>query len=266
VQLRRNAGKDSDLDVVDVRAKLEAARSDVERARESYGEARRALEVLIGRYPAAEIEVAAVYPALPPFAGAGIPSALLERRPDLLAAEREVLAAFRKEEARSSRCSRFLDLAGRRPLGDQVLSLLRSIHGSSRRESACRFRSTRRRAAREDRDRDRAAVASVASYGASRSRRSARSRTASRTSGCWRCNCRSTRSRSTIDAKPCGSHHSVQGRPQGPLVGGATANGAARERIELSSSCAARSAPTGATVPGPRRQLDAAPPTVTSAR
>jgi outer membrane protein, multidrug efflux system len=126
VQVRRSAGKDSDLDVVDVRAKLETARSDVERARESYGEARRVLEVLIGRYPAAEIDVAAVYPALPPLAGAGIPSALLERRPDLLAAEREVLAAFRKEEAAQLALlpDFSISLAGGR-LGDQVLSLLR---------------------------------------------------------------------------------------------------------------------------------------------
>ena len=99
VQTRRAAGKDSDLDVVDVRAKLEAAQSEVERARERYGEARRVLEVLLGRYPAAEIEVAAAYPALAALPGAGMPSALLERRPDLLAAEREVVAAFRGTEA-----------------------------------------------------------------------------------------------------------------------------------------------------------------------
>jgi len=125
VQQRRNAGKDSDLDVVDVRAKLETAQSDVERARESYGEARRALEVLLGRYPAAEIEVAAIYPALSALGGAGVPSALLERRPDLLAAEREVLAAFRKEEAAElALLPEFsISLAGGR-LGDQVLSLL----------------------------------------------------------------------------------------------------------------------------------------------
>jgi outer membrane protein, multidrug efflux system len=125
VQLRRSAGKDSDLDVVDVRAKLETARSDVERARESYGEARRALEALIGRYPAAEIEVAALYPALPPLGGPGVPSALLERRPDILAAEREVLATFRKEEAAQLALLPDFSIslaAGR--LGDQVLSLL----------------------------------------------------------------------------------------------------------------------------------------------
>lgn len=125
VQLRRDAGKDSDLDVVDVRAKLETAQSDVERARESYGDARRALEALIGRYPAAEIDVAAIYPTLSPLGGAGIPSALLERRPDIVAAEREVLAAFRKEEAAQLALlpDFSISLAGGR-LGDQVLSLL----------------------------------------------------------------------------------------------------------------------------------------------
>ena len=125
VTFRRNAGKDSDLDVVDVRAKLEQAQSDVERARESVSEARRALEVLLGRYPAAEIAVAAVYPPLPPFAGTGVPSALLERRPDLVAAEREVLSAFRREEAAQLALlpDFSISLAGGR-LGDQVLSLL----------------------------------------------------------------------------------------------------------------------------------------------
>ncbi len=126
VQLRRDAGKDSDLDVVDVRAKLESARSDVARAEEAYGEARRGLEVLLGRYPATEIAVAATYPALPPLAATGVPSSLLERRPDLLAAEREVIVAFRREEAAQlALLPEFsLSLSGGR-VGDQVLSLLR---------------------------------------------------------------------------------------------------------------------------------------------
>ena len=99
VELRRNAGKDSDLDVVDMRARLDTAQSALEGARQSYGEVQRALEELLGRYPSAEIDVAAEYPALPPLSGAGIPSALLERRPDIIAAERDVLAAFRGKEA-----------------------------------------------------------------------------------------------------------------------------------------------------------------------
>jgi len=125
VQFRRSAGKDSDLDVVDVRAKLETAQSEVEHARVAFGEARRALETLLGRYPAAEIAVAAVYPALPPLGGSGIPSALLERRPDLLAAERAVLVAFRREEAAQLALlpDFSFSLVGGR-VGDQALSLL----------------------------------------------------------------------------------------------------------------------------------------------
>lgn len=126
VTIRRSAGKDSDLDVYDTRAKLESALSAVESARESYGEARRALESLLGRYPGAEIEVAAAYPLLPATPATGVPAALLERRPDIVAAEREVLAAFRKEEA--AKLALLPDfsfsLVGGR-LGDQLLSLLR---------------------------------------------------------------------------------------------------------------------------------------------
>ncbi|EXI74748.1 MAG TPA: efflux transporter outer membrane subunit [Candidatus Accumulibacter phosphatis] len=99
VEDRRRAGKDSDLDVVDVSAKLGSAQSAVEKAREAYGDVRRVLEVLLGRYPAAEIAVAANYVPLPAMPPAGVPVALLERRPDVVAAKRVVLAAFRKTES-----------------------------------------------------------------------------------------------------------------------------------------------------------------------
>jgi outer membrane protein TolC len=66
-----------------------------------------------------------VYPALPPLSGPGVPSSLLERRPDLAAAERQVLATFRREEAAQLALlpDFSISLAGGR-LGDQVLSLL----------------------------------------------------------------------------------------------------------------------------------------------
>jgi NodT family efflux transporter outer membrane factor (OMF) lipoprotein len=97
-KIRHDSGKSSELDVVDARARVETAQSGLEAARDTYGRARRTLEVLLGRYPAAEIEAAAVYPPLPPPVGAGVPASLLERRPDLVAAERLVLAAFRQQE------------------------------------------------------------------------------------------------------------------------------------------------------------------------
>ncbi len=116
VEMRRNAGKDSDLDVVDVRARLDTAQSALEGARQSYGEVQRALEELLGRYPGAEIEVASEYPALTPLSGAGIPSTLLERRPDIMAAERDVLATFRgKEAAELALLPQFTFLVHRRP-------------------------------------------------------------------------------------------------------------------------------------------------------
>jgi multidrug efflux system outer membrane protein len=98
-KIRYKSGKSSELGVVDARARVETAQSGLEAARNAYGKARRTLEVLLGRYPAAEIEAAAVYPPLPPPTGAGVPATLLERRPDIVAAERLVRAAFRQKEA-----------------------------------------------------------------------------------------------------------------------------------------------------------------------
>ena len=126
VNVRRQAGRDSDLNVAVTTAKLDTARGSVEAARRSYGEARRALEMLLGRYPGAEIEVAAVFGLLPPPAGAGLPSSLLERRADMVAAERVVFAAFRQQEAAELALlpSFGLALTGGR-FSDIVTSLLR---------------------------------------------------------------------------------------------------------------------------------------------
>lgn len=126
VKVRQAAGKDTNLDIADTSAKLDMAHAQVETTRAAYGEAQRALEVLLGRYPDAEIKAALAPPPLPPPVGAGVPASLLERRPDLVAAEQQVLAAFRQQEAaRLALLPDFsLSLVGGR-LGDQVLSLLR---------------------------------------------------------------------------------------------------------------------------------------------
>ncbi len=58
VTIRQNTGKGTDLDVVDTRATVESAKNAVELAREAYSTIRRALELLLGRYPAAEINIA----------------------------------------------------------------------------------------------------------------------------------------------------------------------------------------------------------------
>ena len=54
----------------------------------------RALEILLGRYPGAELDVRDSLPEAPTSPPPGVPSEILERRPDLIAAERNVAAAF----------------------------------------------------------------------------------------------------------------------------------------------------------------------------
>jgi len=53
----------------------------------------RALEVLIGRYPAAALDVPSALPDLPELSGAASPEYILRRRPDILAVEQRIAAA-----------------------------------------------------------------------------------------------------------------------------------------------------------------------------
>jgi len=99
VKIRRAAGKVTDLDVAEASASLNTAQSQLRAAQATESEVRRVLETLLGRYPAAEIAVAGNFAPVPPPVSAGLPSSLLARRPDVLAAERQALAAFRREEA-----------------------------------------------------------------------------------------------------------------------------------------------------------------------
>jgi multidrug efflux system outer membrane protein len=99
VNLRRAAGKVADLDVAEARYQLDEAKTQLAIAQGLYIEARRTLEMLIGRYPAGELKIAEAFAPLPPPIASGLPSALLERRPDIVAAERRVLVAFRTQEA-----------------------------------------------------------------------------------------------------------------------------------------------------------------------
>jgi outer membrane protein, multidrug efflux system len=73
----------------------------IELARE---QALRALELLLGRYPSAAAAVSPQLPGQPGPVPGGLPSELLERRPDVIAAERRIAAAFnRVGEAKAAR-------------------------------------------------------------------------------------------------------------------------------------------------------------------
>ena len=93
-------------------ANVQSFRDTVQNLDLAYGNALRALEALLGRYPAAAVAVAAALPPWPGDVPAGLPSELLERRPDVVAAERRVAAAFyRTEEAKAARLPRITLIA-----------------------------------------------------------------------------------------------------------------------------------------------------------
>lgn len=101
---RARVGVGNSYDIAVARASLANYRDVAEQTDLALKQALQALETLVGRYPSAELQVAAMLPALPGPAPAGLPSELLERRPDVVAAERRVAAAFYlTEEARAAR-------------------------------------------------------------------------------------------------------------------------------------------------------------------
>jgi NodT family efflux transporter outer membrane factor (OMF) lipoprotein len=103
-QTRLDVGAGQPQDVYLAKADLAAAE---ERHREALGAftlSVRSIEVILGRYPAAELEVPRAFVPVPPGIPVGIPAELLERRPDLIAAERRVAAAFHRiEEAKAAK-------------------------------------------------------------------------------------------------------------------------------------------------------------------
>ena len=76
------------------RSDLASAQDRLISAQLGQRDAKRALEVLVGRYPRAKMSVSLTLPTMPPPPPAGLPSDILSRRPDLLAAERRVAAAM----------------------------------------------------------------------------------------------------------------------------------------------------------------------------
>jgi NodT family efflux transporter outer membrane factor (OMF) lipoprotein len=94
VQVRFENGYANAQDAALARTDLESARDSLLSAQLGERDAIRALEVLLGQYPDTNLEFPNRLMREPPPPPAGLPSQLLERRPDIIAAERRIAAAI----------------------------------------------------------------------------------------------------------------------------------------------------------------------------
>jgi NodT family efflux transporter outer membrane factor (OMF) lipoprotein len=119
---RRRVGIDKGRDVALASANLGTLEDMVRQAQQAKEQASRSLELILGRYPATELQAADAFPALPGPVPVGMPLDMLERRPDMVAAERRVAAAFdRVGEAKAARLPQLALTAGLGVISSDVL-------------------------------------------------------------------------------------------------------------------------------------------------
>jgi NodT family efflux transporter outer membrane factor (OMF) lipoprotein len=123
-QDRLRIGRGDEYDVVLAQANLETYRDAARQLVFSEAQAQRALETLLGRYPAAALAVATALPTAVPAVPVGLPSELLERRPDVIAAQQRVAAAFNQvAEAKAARLPRIALTAGATSISSDLFVL-----------------------------------------------------------------------------------------------------------------------------------------------
>jgi len=93
VRSRYTRGLQSSLDLRLSLSSLSSAEALLEQRKRQLDFGIRQIEILLGDYPSAQLEVAQALPGVPPLPPAGVPSELVSRRPDLVSAERKMWAA-----------------------------------------------------------------------------------------------------------------------------------------------------------------------------
>jgi outer membrane protein, multidrug efflux system len=93
IRTRYESGIDSSLDYRLAMANAESAKSSLASRKELYKRSQRSLQILLGRYPDGKLLAETDFPNLEDRVPAGLPSDLLNRRPDVRAAERRLASA-----------------------------------------------------------------------------------------------------------------------------------------------------------------------------
>lgn len=109
VNIRYGLGAASRRETVLAESDVASARDNLVTAKAARISAALALQSLLGRYPDGDLVVAADFPSVASAAGTGNPAALIRRRPDILAAEYDVLGAF--ATTRAVQTSRWPDIS-----------------------------------------------------------------------------------------------------------------------------------------------------------
>src|ERR1044072_6039038 len=107
--VRKEQGFASDFDMSQIKSRTAAAQDALIIAQQARAQTVRAIEVVTSHYPAGRFESRRTFPAKPRTVPAGLPSQILERRPDLIASEPRFAAAFhRVHEAKTARLPRIV--------------------------------------------------------------------------------------------------------------------------------------------------------------
>lgn len=127
---RLSAGVAQPIDAGVAEADVADAKALLLSSQQALDDARRSLEVLLGRYPASGVDAGLTLPERPAPVPVGLPSELLERRPDLIAADQRVAAAFyRVQEAKATRLPRIALTGDVGTASDELRDVLNPSNG-----------------------------------------------------------------------------------------------------------------------------------------
>ncbi len=109
IEDRHEAGLTGTLDLRLSQANVAGSRAQLTAAERTREVVSRQIEVLLGRFPDAELRTEGGFSGLPPAVPAGVPAVVLSRRPDIVAIERRMTAA--EATARQARLDRWPSIA-----------------------------------------------------------------------------------------------------------------------------------------------------------